>query len=213
MAGYPPRYHLEQDLEKIHNTIRTYDFATIITRPENSDGVHISQIPLILDTSRGEHGVLIGHMHGANPQIDDLKDNKPVTAMFTGPHAYISPMDYSSDQLPTWNYITVHALGTTRQIEGHDAMYDLMMRMVNYYEDRRPAEAEKFVLARDHKKANAVLKLLHCFEIDIMELIGRFKLSQDKNALDVDLARQKLIEATEETQTPFIELMYEAAID
>lgn len=208
MAGYPPRYHLEQDLDKIHQTIRSYDFATLITRPEDSDGVHISQIPLILDTSRGEQGVLIGHMHGANPQIHDLKDNKQVTAMFTGPHAYVSPMDYSTDQLPTWNYITVHALGTARQIEGHDAMYDLMIRMVNYYEGRRPETAEKFVLPRDHKKANAVLKLLHCFEIDITELIGRFKLSQDKNALDVDLARQKLIEASAESQTDFIEQMY-----
>lgn len=204
MSRYPPAYHLEQDPALIHRVMREYDFATLITTEADSAMTRISQIPLILDPDRGEHGVLIGHMHGANPQVMDLRDNKPVTALFAGPHAYISPMDYHTDQLPTWNYISVHALGTVRSIEGHDAKYRMMTEMVDHFESRRPGDGQRFVLDPDHHKAHAVLPLLHCFEIDISELIGRFKLSQDKTAIDTDLATQKLLATAQPAEAELI---------
>ena len=39
-------------------------------------------------------------------------------AIFSGPHAYISPTWYEAEQLvPTWNYTAVHAYGRVKIIE------------------------------------------------------------------------------------------------
>ena len=63
-----------------------------------------------------------------------------VLAIFHGPHAYVSPTWYESDNVvPTWNYVAVHAYGTLRLIEDRDRLVNLIRRTVERYESAMPS--------------------------------------------------------------------------
>ncbi|CAB1076447.1 hypothetical protein D1AOALGA4SA_4243 [Olavius algarvensis Delta 1 endosymbiont] len=183
---YPPKYYLENDREKIYRVIETYSLATLISRTE--DDVIVTHLPLILDRQRGEFGFLVGHMDRNNPHTRYL-NNANVFVIFHGPNAYISPNVYESSQLPTWNSISVHIKGLARITESKEAVRNSMIRMVSFLEK---GEAP-YVLDKDHQKMNSLLGYVVGFEIEILESIGRFKLSQNKNEKDKRLAKEHLI--------------------
>ncbi len=183
---YPPNYYLENDQEKIFRVIETCSFATVISRTD--DDIIVTHLPLILDRQRGEFGFLVGHMDRNNPHTRYL-DSAKVFVIFHGPNAYISPNVYESSQLPTWNSISVHVKGITRILESTEAVGDSMIKMVSFLEKGE----DPFVLDKDNQKMQRFLGYVVGFEIEILEMIGRFKLSQNKNAADKQLAKEHLI--------------------
>ncbi|CAB1058203.1 hypothetical protein D1BOALGB6SA_2959 [Olavius sp. associated proteobacterium Delta 1] len=183
---YPPEYYLEDDKEKILRVIETYSFATVISRTE--DDVIVTHLPLILDRQRGQFGFLVGHMDRNNPHARYLNSTK-VFVIFHGPNAYISPNVYESSQLPTWNSISVHIKGVARITESRETVRDSMIKMVSFLEKGD----DPFVLDKDNHKMQNFLGYVVGFEIEIVEMIGRFKLSQNKNARDKQLAKEHLI--------------------
>jgi len=197
---YPPKYYLENDREKIFRVIETYSFATVISRTE--DDIIVTHLPLILDRQRGEFGFLVGHMDRNNPHTGYL-DNAKVFVIFHGPNAYISPNVYESSQLPTWNSISVHIKGLARITESKEALRESMIRMVSFLEKGETP----FVLDRDHQKMNSLLGYVVGFEIEILESIGRFKLSQNKNDKDKQLAKEHLIAESKKGDARLIDLV------
>jgi len=183
---YPPKYYLENDQEKIFRVIETYSFATVISRTE--DDIIVTHLPLILNRQRGDFGFLVGHMDRNNPHTRYL-DNEKVFVIFHGPNAYISPNVYESSQLPTWNSISVHIKGTARLAESKEAVRDSMINMVLFLEKGDTP----YVLDKDNHKMQSVLGYVVGFEIEILEMVGRFKLSQNKNDRDKQLAKEHLI--------------------
>jgi len=188
---YPPKYYLENDREKIFRVIETYSFATVISRTK--DDIIVTHLPLILDRQRGEFGFLVGHMDRNNPHTGYL-DSANVFVIFHGPNAYISPNVYESPQLPTWNSISVHIKGLARITKSKETVRESMMRMVSFLEKGQAP----FVLDRDHQTMNSLLGYVVGFEIEILESIGRFKLSQNKNERDKQLAKERLIAENKE---------------
>ena len=183
---YPPKHHLDSDLDHIYQVIESFPLATLISRTETD--VAITQVPLILDRTRGENGVLIGHIDKNNPHIKYL-DHANINVLFNGPQAYISPTVYSTSQLPTWNYITVEIKGKAKIIDSGDHVIDSLIRMAESLE----TTDKPYVLDRDDKKMQALINYIVGFEIEITEVTGRFKLSQDKSSKDTELAKQHLI--------------------
>ena len=183
---YPPKYYLENDQEKIFRVIETCRLATVISRTE--DDIIVTHLPLILNRQRGDFGFLVGHMDRNNPHTRYL-DNANVFVIFHGPNAYISPNVYESSQLPTWNSIAVHIKGIARLTESKEAVRDSMINMVSFLEKGDTP----YVLDKDNHKMQSVLGYVVGFEIEILEMVGRFKLSQNKNDRDKQLAKEHLI--------------------
>ena len=197
---YPPEYYLESDKEKIFRVIETCSFATVISRTE--DDIIVTQLPLILNRQRGEFGFLVGHMDRNNPHTRYLKSEK-VFVIFHGPNAYISPNVYESSQLPTWNSISVHIKGAARITESSEAVRDSMIKMVSFLEQGE----NPFVLGKDNQKMQSLLGYVVGFEIEILEMIGRFKLSQNKNATDKQLAKEHLISDSQKGHEKLIDFV------
>lgn len=197
---YPPKYYLESDKEKIFRVIETYSFATVISRTE--DDIIVTQLPLILDRQRGEFGFLVGHMDRNNPHTRYLNSEK-VFVIFHGPNAYISPNVYESSQLPTWNSISVHIKGTARITESTEAVRDSMIKMVSFLEQGD----DPFVLGKDNHKMRSLVGYVVGFEIEILEMIGRFKLSQNKNEKDKQLAKEHLISDSQKGHEQLIDFV------
>lgn len=197
---YPPKYYLESDREKIIRVIETCNFATLISRTE--DDIIVTHLPLILDRQRGEFGFLIGHMDRNNPHARYL-NNTTVFVIFHGPNAYISPNVYQSSQLPTWNSISVHIKGLTRITESREAVRESMIKMVSFLEKGE----DPYVLDKDNHKMLSALGYVVGFEIEILEMIGRFKLSQNKDAEDKRLAKEHLISSSTKGHAQLIDFV------
>jgi L-ornithine N5-oxygenase len=185
-SEYPPKRYLETDPDRLRAVINRYRFATLISARRVDEPV-VTQLPLTLDTSRGPLGVLFGHMDLANPHAE-LLDGRRVLVLFHGPNGYISPHVYESTQLPTWNSITVEVRGRARILRDKDAIVN-GLRGIAAAADPSPGG---YRLTREAAGDESLLPLIVGFEIEIDEMTGRFKLSQDRDARDRWLAARAL---------------------
>src|SRR5262245_52454200 len=100
---YIPSAFAQADPAELFAFMESYSFALLVSTHEGEPfGTHI---PLLLERDTGPHGTLVGHMARANPHWRGL-DGQPVLAVFSGPHAYVSPTWYESENVvPTWHYV------------------------------------------------------------------------------------------------------------
>jgi len=180
------------------DVIKTYPLATIISVKDKEP--LITHLPLIYS----EDGKLIGHIDKFNPQAEFMKDNNPVTIIFSGPQCYISPKIYSTKQLPTWNYIKVHLKGNVKKIESKEALKDSLIKMTEFLE----APEHNYALEANNPNMERNLDYIKMFEINIIEWEGKFKLSQDKKPSDIENARQELIRANQKSIEDFLNTIY-----
>ena len=136
-----------------------------------------SHLPLLLEREPAPFGVLVGHMAGSNPQWQHA-DGKPVLAVFSGPHAYISPTWYEADHVvPTWNYLAIHATGVLRAIHGRDELMKIVSGSVAVYERSMP---QPWRLPSSGDYLERMLRGIVGFRIEIARLEGKWKLSQNQ---------------------------------
>jgi transcriptional regulator len=175
---YVPAAHREARPEVLHEIMRRYGFATLIS--QDADGaLTATPLPVLFDADRN---VLQSHLARANPQWKGFSDQREVLVIFAGPHGYVSPSWYETKlAVPTWNYVTVHAYGKPRIVEG-EAVRQIVVDTVKQYESgrERPWEMplpEEFVAK--------LLAGVVGFEIEITRLEGKLKLNQNRPRADV----------------------------
>ena len=134
---HPSRRYLVTDPDILRQRILEHPFAVISAV---SDGQPVAaHAPILpygkrLPSGEGEALSLRFHLSVANPVTKALLAGSPVLAVFTGPHAYVSPDWYGlEDQVPTWNYISVEAAGPVTRL-GDAAMRQLIddLRCIGY---------------------------------------------------------------------------------
>jgi transcriptional regulator len=182
---YVPAHFSETRVEVLHQLIRTQPLAALVhTGPRGLDANHI---PMLIDGKAGAHGLLRGHVARANPVHGEAVNGSEVLAIFQGPGHYISPNWYPSKQahgkdVPTWNYIVVHARG---RIEWHaeaDWLLNLVSALTNANEAHREQPWQVSDAPADY--IDRMLKSIVGFEIPIDELTGKWKLSQNRKPED-----------------------------
>jgi transcriptional regulator len=186
---YIPASFAETDPTVLHDFMRQHSFALLVS---NHDGESFAtHLPLLLDRDAGPHGRLVGHTARANPQWRQA-DGQSVLAVFSGPHAYISPAWYEAQNVvPTWNYTAVHTYGTFTAIHDEDQILQIVERTVTAYEQPR-ALPWTMDGSRDYarKLAGAVVG----FHIELTRIEGKFKLSQNQPAE----RQQKVVDALQQ---------------
>jgi transcriptional regulator len=184
---YIPAAFAESDTAKLHEFIRRNSFGVLTSQGE--DGLIASHLPLLLDADSGPHGRLFGHMARANPQWWDVRGE--VMAIFSGPHAYVSPSWYEEGgTVPTWNYVAVHAYGTIHVVEERDSLLDILRRSILTYESPR---SEPWTFDDSASYVEKMLGAIVGFRIEITRLEGKWKLSQNHS----EERRRKVIRAME----------------
>ncbi len=178
---YVPRHFAEDHVPTLHAFMAQYGFATLVTSPDAAP--FASHLPLLIDSRVGDYGVLIGHMSRANPQWRGFGEGVEALAIFLGPHAYVSPNWYPSQQkVPTWNYAAVHAYGTPRILEDHHAVLEVLERLVA---ENDSAMAEPWRIdSLSSEFRDAQMRGIVAFEIPITRLQGKYKLNQNKPEAD-----------------------------
>lgn len=177
---YIPRHFREERLEVLHTIIEENSFATLVST--SPAGIVATHIPFLLRRSEGPFGTLRGHVARANPHWTHLAQGEAVV-IFLGSHAYVSPSWYAStDRVPTWNYVAVHAYGTPRLIQEDSVLRELVETTVTRYESQfeRPWEMSSI----DQSKVPGLLRGIVGFEIPIQRIEGKRKLGQNRSRPD-----------------------------
>lgn len=172
---YIPAHFEQSDLAVLHRFIEQNSFALLCSIDEGCP--FASHLPLLLEREPAPFGALVGHMARANPQWRHA-DGKSVLAVFSGPHAYISPSWYEADNVvPTWNYLAVHATGVLQAIHDRDSLYKIVSDGVAVYERSMP---NPWRLPSSGDYLERMLRGIVGFRVEIARLEGKWKLSQNQ---------------------------------
>ena len=171
---YIPSAFQQTDRTKLHDFIEANSFGLLVSTHDGRP--FATHLPFLLERDAGPHGRLVGHMAQANPQWRDLAGQE-VLAVFSGPHAYVSPTWYETENVvPTWNYVAVHAYGRCEIVEDPEGLTPILKAYVATYEGPM-SNPWTLDTAGDyfHKMVRAVVG----FRLDISRLEGKWKLNQN----------------------------------
>lgn len=180
----PPAFRLE-DPAALDELLRSRAFALLVTL--GPEGPEASHLPLLYRPGDAAGPArLYGHLAAANPQCASLRrlaeDGGRALAVFSGPHAYVSPSLYRpGPAVPTWNYLAIHVSGPVALLD--DAATEaLLAELTRTYEAGRPQPwsldgQDSGMLARMRR---AVLG----FAVAAERVEAKAKLSQNRDEAD-----------------------------
>ena len=203
---YRPAHFEEDRLELLHPLVQAHPLGLLITQDSTGMPV-VNPIPFLLETQRGDLGTLVGHVARANPvwrsfestsssdgfdssgsaAVSDVAaPTREVLVVFQGPNAYVSPQAYPSKArhgrvVPTWNYAVVEARGPL-QILLPEAAHGTVSRLTGHFEAGRDRPWAVTDAPADY--VDTMLTAIVCLEIPLTSLLGKFKLSQNRDPED-----------------------------
>lgn len=172
---YIPAHFRQNDREAAIAFMKAHPFAIIVSSP---DGIPVAtHLPFHVESSDDDI-ILTAHFARANPQWKQLKD---VLVIFSGPHAYISPSLYEREEnVPTWNYIAVHAYGTAELVTDEAEGFSILEELIKQSE---PAYLSQWAGLEPKYKAG-LFKGIAPFRVKVSRLDAKEKLSQNKTAFE-----------------------------
>jgi len=190
---YIPSHNSETRLPVLHRMMAEHPLAAVVTL--GAGGLIATHMPLVFEDDGSEFGLLKGHVSRANPQWRDLNPAVDALAIFAGPQHYISPTWYpgkldDGKEVPTWNYVVVHAYGPLRIVEDAEWLLDHLNSLVDRHEARSPMPWKVSDAPADFIAGQ--MKGIVGFELPILRLEGKWKVSQNRNEADRNGAIQGL---------------------
>ncbi len=168
---YLPKHFTVSDQQELFAFMRANAFGQLISTVDGR--LFSSHIPFLLseDNSR-----MMAHLARPNPQLRELAGQE-VLITLQGVHDYISPTWYQNPGVPTWNYQVVHIYGRGQLIEDAEAIRSLVNTLSGVYESSMEQPWQP-----DYK--DSMLRGIVGIEIEITEIQGKYKLSQNRPSED-----------------------------
>ena len=185
---YIPDLYKNENQTEIEQFIHENGFAILVNQTNGK--LWATHIPLLLETGADGKKILSGHLSKNNPQAESFKTNDEVLALFSGPNTYISSSWYDHENVPTWNYLSVHVYGKVSILDESQTLLSLK-KLTEKYEAKseNPVRVENL-----SPKTIAEAQGVICFEIEITAFEAQKKLSQnrdDKNYFNIILELEK----------------------
>ena len=176
-----PSHFRDADLARAHAAMREHPFALLIT--PHAGETHLTWLPFLLRPELGPRGGLEAHLARANPHAAAILAGAPSTVAFLGAHGYISPRWYvdPARQVPTWNFVAVHAHGTPQAVEEPRALLALLARLVAVHET---GVEPPWTIAEAQAYSDRLADHIVGFTLEIATLEHKRKLSQNKSEAD-----------------------------
>jgi transcriptional regulator len=186
---YIPAAFAETDLPKLHDFIERHSFGLLVSQVDGAP--FATHLPFLLERTSGPHGTLVCHVARANPHWQQA-NGQTALAIFSGPHAYVSPTWYEAEQVvPTWNYTAVHTYGPVQVIEDETTLLEIVREMVRVFEQAMP---RPWTFDCSSTFVKRLLGQIVGFRIPIEKIEGKFKLNQNHPVE----RRQKVVRALQQ---------------
>lgn len=187
---YEPAHFKVEDRAALFEVIRAHPLAQLVTA--GPGGLMANPIPFVLAGEPGQE-VLRAHLARPNPQWQELKAGAEPLVIFQSVEHYISPSWYATKAethkvVPTWNYIVVQVRGRAKVNDSPEWLHGQIGRLTRQHEAKR---AEPWsVNDAPEPFVEAQMRGIVGVEIEIREITGKFKLSQNRKVED----RQGVVE-------------------
>jgi transcriptional regulator len=162
--------------------VKGYSFGTLVTAP---DGEPIAtHLPFAFLPDRGEYGSFFSHIARDSPQCRSFvlaREGGPLALLvFQGPHSYISPSWYDTDEavVPTWNYMAIHVFGRPTVIEDPAEVRKLLEQTIAEYESEM---AQPWSLdSQEEEYIERRIASMVAFEVPVERIETKARLGQNK---------------------------------
>lgn len=154
---------------------RQQGFGGLIVAPDGAP--LIAQVPFLLSD---DGSTVRLHLLKSNPVWRAATEPLPATLLVTGAHGYVSPDWYGiDDQVPTWNYVSVHLTGTLERLPD-DALRDTLDAQSGHFE---ALTAPKPPWTTDKMPPDLMARMMRSIapvQLTITGIDGTWKLNQNK---------------------------------
>ncbi|MCK1336636.1 FMN-binding negative transcriptional regulator [Bradyrhizobium sp. 38] len=183
---YVPPHFVEARAEVLHDLIENNPLGILFTNGKS--GLDANHIPFELHAHEGQQGVLHSHVARANPVWQDLATGDEVLIVFRAADAYIAPNWYPSKvefkkQVPSWNYMVAHVYGRVTIRDDERYVRGMVARLTRIHEAKQADPWKMTDSPKDY--IDTMLKMIVGIEIEITRLVGKSKLSQNKEVRDI----------------------------
>ena len=191
---YEVKHFVEDRLDVQHDLIQSHPLGLLIC--DDADGRHMANpIPFTLVRKSGLLGTLQAHLARPNPQWLQLQNVEECLVVFQGEQAYISPNWYPTKKehgkvVPTWNYVTVHVWGKPKVFDDQNWIRTQINALTTQQEANQATPWQ--VDDAPPQFTAAMLRGVVGVEIEITEIQGKWKVSQNRPTADIQGVRDGL---------------------
>ena len=191
---YVPPHFSETRKEVLFDLIEKNPFGVFVTNGKN--GLDANHVPFLLNPNDGPQGVLHCHVARANSVWQDIATGEEVLIIFRSAESYVSPNWYPSKhdfhkQVPTWNYMVAHVHGRVTIRDDERYIRTVVARLTRIQEASSPQPWKMSDSSREF--IDMMVKAVVGIEIEITQLVGKSKLSQNKEVRDIRSAGEALV--------------------
>lgn len=174
---YVPKYYEMKDFKQIKHFMIEHNFITIIIT-DNSVPI-ATHLPVIVE-EHDNHLYVSGHFSKKNKQWISIKNNEDILMIFHGPHAYISSTWYETEDVPTWDYQSVHAYGCGELLDEETLITDLSKLLYKYEQHRDNGATWNNISDQTKQQIHGIVG----FKVKIKKIEASYKLSQNRPEKD-----------------------------
>ncbi|QHT65414.1 FMN-binding negative transcriptional regulator [Rhodocytophaga rosea] len=174
---YINKFNLETNFDSILPFLKENNFGILVTA--TAGHLVATHIPFEITSDTPDQLVLRAHLAKANKQWKQLSANTELLVIFQGPNAYISPRWYDHINVPTMNYIAVHAYGKPRIIEDSEEVYAILKSQIESFEKEHVSAYN--ITTMPESFLHAEMRALVALEIKVERVESNFKLSQNRD--------------------------------
>ena len=187
---YLPELFQETDLTVLAALMQAHPLASLIST-DKQGWVQSNLLPFILSCPDAVTDVkdisLLTHIARSNP-LADYVDGQSVLVQFVGAQGYVSPNYYPSKfihhrHVPTWNYQLVQVRGRVRVFADVKSLMSLLGNLTKTHESTQATPWRMKDAPADYIQE----ELAHIvgLAIEPEEIVGKFKLSQNREPTDL----------------------------
>lgn len=182
---YLPAHFEERRAPLLQALMQAHPFATLVTL--DGGEMNANHLPFDYDPEPAPFGTLRAHVARANPLWQDLQGDAQALVIFQGAHGYVSPSWYPSKAeshkvVPTYNYMVVQARGALQVIEDRQWLRGFVERLTQRFEAPRAQPWAVGDAPPDY--IEAMLNAIVGIEIPVEQLVGKWKVSQNRSPAD-----------------------------
>lgn len=180
---YLPSHFEEKRKQILLEMIARYPLGCLIV--ESNGELDANHIPFEFDV---ENNKLLAHIAKLNPLSKSLMQDSEVLIVFNIDNGYVSPNWYE-DKLehhrvvPTWNYAVIHVKGKARVVNDEKVLRGILARLTRQHESKQSKPWKMSDAPKDY--IDQQLENIVALEVDVSTIIGKFKLSQNRNQVDI----------------------------
>ena len=184
---YIPASNAEPRVDVLYDFVEAHPLGALVTA--SADGMFATHLPLVVHRDEGALGTLRGHVARANTHHRRELVTPEALVIFTGPDAYVTPEWYASKAehgkvVPTWNYVAVHAWATLTWVEDPAWLRAHLEALTTRHEQGRPRPWSIGDAPPDY--IAGLERAIVGVELVITRLEGKWKMSQNRPAADID---------------------------